>query len=118
MVEQAVRHKAVTYYTPDEPTGRIVRDARLAGHGKAWTLGAYEHPTYPSPFNVRVGDAGIKVWMVILWLKLSDDDFNELVRRFGNALEPEDVETARWFYESNKQAIDQKLREEEEASIS
>ncbi len=116
MVKQAVSHKAVTYYTPDASTGRIVRDALLKGHGKAWTLGAYEHPTYPSPFNVRVGDAGIKVWMVILWLKLSDDDFDELVRRFGNALEPEDVEAARSFYERNKQAIDQKIAEETESA--
>ena len=117
MVKEAVSHKAVTYYTPEEPTGRIVLDAPLAGHGKAWTLGAYEHPTYPSPLNVRVGDAGIKVWMVILWLRLSEDKYDELVRRYGDLLKPKDIEVASWFYEQYRQVIDRKLEDEEAESV-
>jgi hypothetical protein len=116
VVSQTV-HRAITYYTPDEPSGKVVRDERLHGRGRVWTLGAYEHPTYPSPFSVRVGDAGIKVWMVVLWLKLCDDNFDELVKRYGNILEPKDVEVARWYYGEYKQEIDQKLKEEEDASF-
>jgi hypothetical protein len=116
VVKQAVK-QTYTYYTPEEPTGRAVRDAPLAGSGKAWTLGEYRHPTYPSPLNVRVGEAGIKVWMVILWLRLCDDNVNTLMERYPQVLQPEDVDAARWFYEGHKEWIDQKLREEEEASI-
>jgi len=111
VVSQTV-HPAITYYTPDEPSGRIVKDAPLRGHGKAWTLEAYEHPTYPSPLNVRVGDAGIKVWMVILWLGLCDDDFEELERRYGNILTREDIEVAKWYYDLHKEWIDPRLEEE------
>ena len=92
-------------------------DAPLTGRGKAWTLGAYRHPTYPSPLNVRVGSAGIKVWMVILWLRLCDDDFDEVERRYGSILQREDVDAAKWYYEAHTESIDQRLREEEEAAL-
>ena len=111
MVDQIV-HPAVTYYSPDEPTGRTILDAPLSGRGKVWTLGAYEHPTYPSPLNVRVGMAGIKVWMVIQWLNLCNNDLDEAMRRYGHVLEPEDVDVARWYYERHKDWIDQRLEEE------
>ncbi len=114
MVRQALR-QTYTYYTPDEPTGRIVEDAPLAGRGKAWTLDAYRHPTYPSPLNVRVGDAGIKVWMVINWLQLCDDDVGTLLQRYPMTVTRDDVEAARWYYEKSKHAIDRKLEEEAEA---
>lgn len=111
MVSKTI-HKAITYYTPEEPTGRVVTDAPLEGQGKAWTLGSYEHPTYPSPLNVRVGNAGIKVWMVIQWLRLCDDDYDVLVRRYGNSLTKSDVDVARWYYNLHKEWIDPRLEEE------
>ena len=113
MVKQAVR-QTYTYYTPDEPHGKAVPDAPLDGRGKAWVLGSYSHPTYPSPLNVRVGDAGIKVWMVIHWLRLCDDDFETLSERYGSILEREDTAAAKWFYENNREAIDRRLEEEAE----
>lgn len=106
-----------TVYTPQEPEGHVVEDAPLQAHGKAWTRGTYTHPAYPSPLNVRVGDAGIKVWMVIQWLNLCDNDFDELRRRYGEVLEQEDVDAARWYYEKHREYIDQRLREEAEAAI-
>ena len=109
-------HQTYTYYTREEPTGKIVEDAPLAGRGKAWTLGAYRHPTYPSPLNVRVGAAGIKVWMVINWLRLCDDRIDVLLQRYPQTVTSEDVEVARWFYEKHKDWIDRKLEEEAEPS--
>ena len=116
MVRQAVR-QTYTYYSPTHPEGEAVADAPLAGRGKAWTLGAYKHPTYPSPENVRVGDAGIKVWMVILWLQLSDNSVDTLRERYSQVLAPEDIDAAKWYYENQKEWIDHRLREEEEAEI-
>ena len=116
MVKQAIR-QTYTYYSPDRPQGEVFEDAPLAGRGKAWTLGAYKHPTYPSPANVRVGDAGIKVWMVILWLQLSDNSVDILRERYGQVLTPEDIDAAKWYYENHKEWIDHRLREEEEAEI-
>jgi len=113
MVRQAVK-QTYTYYTPKTPQGEIVEDDTLQGHGRVWTLGAYEHPTYPSPANVRVGDAGIKVWMVIKWLKLCDNDVDSLLSRYPNTVTREDVEVALWYYERYKDWIDQKLSEEAE----
>jgi uncharacterized protein (DUF433 family) len=111
VVKQAVR-QTYTCYTPDEPQGRVIEDAPLAGHGRAWTLGKYRHPVYPSPLNVRVGDAGIKVWMVIYWLQLCNDDYDELVRRYGHILTPEDIEVARWFYKNNRSEISDRIKDE------
>ena len=112
MVKQAVR-ETFTYYYPD---GRveIVPDAPLDGHGKAWVDGSYEPPVYPSPLNVRVGKAGIKVWMVINWLRLCDHNVDLMLERYGHVLTREDVEAAKWYYEQYKDWIDQRLREEEE----
>ena len=92
-----------------------MKDAELQGKGKAWTLGEYRHPVYPSPLNVRVGHAGIKVWMAINWLRLCNDEYDELVRRFGRVLEPDDVAAARWFYEKYKPEIDERLAEENQS---
>ena len=113
MVEQAIR-QTYTYYHPNEPRGKVVPNERLAGRGKAWTLGAYNHPTYPSPLNVRVGDAGIKVWMVISWLKLCDGDVDAVLKRYPVTVTREDIEAARWYYDQAKDAIDRKLAEEAE----
>lgn len=112
MVRQAIR-QTYTYYYPDGSV-EIIEDASLAGRGKAWVLGAYKPPTYPSPLNVRVGNAGIKVWMAIQWLQLCDWDIDELQRRYPGTLEPEDVEAAKWYYERHKEWIEQRLREEAE----
>ena len=113
MVRQAVK-QTYTYYTPEKPQGEVVKDAELVGRGKAWTLGAYRHPTYPSPANVRVGDAGIKVWMVIQWLRLADGRVDDLRNRYAGVLEPEDVEAAKWYYGRHEDWIDQRLKEEAE----
>lgn len=111
MVKQAVR-QTYTYYTPDESQGRVVEDAPLQGRGKAWTLGSYRHPVYPSPLNVRVGDAGIKVWMVMNWLQQCDGDVDMLFEQYGHVLEREDIDAARWYYDENKDLFDRELGEE------
>jgi uncharacterized protein (DUF433 family) len=91
----------------------VVRDAPLEGRGKAWTLGEYNHPVYPSPLNVRVGDAGIKVWTVIEWLRANDNEERQVLERYGQVLDPKDLKAAIWYYEHNKDAIDRRLAEEE-----
>lgn len=111
MVKQAVR-QTYTYYDADHPHGKVVQGAPLAGRGKAWTLGSYVHPVYPSPSNVRVGNAGIKVWMVIDWLQRCGDDQEELLARYGHVLEPRDVDAALWYYQENREAIDREIAEE------
>lgn len=111
MVRQAIR-QTYTYYSPEEPQGRVVEDAPLAGHGRTWTLGAYKHPVYPSPLNVRVGRVGIHVWMVINWLKQCDGSAERLLEKYRQVLAPEDVDAAQWYYEEYKDWIDQKLADE------
>jgi len=108
VVRQAVR-QTYTYYTPEDPEGRVVSDAPLAGKGKAWTLGRYVHPAYPSPLNVRVGDAGIHVSTVIGWLRSCSDDIAATQQRYGQVLQEEDIEVARWFYDRFKEHFDQEL---------
>ncbi len=108
MVSSAIR-QTYTYYSPEEPTGRVVKNAPLAGRGKAWTLGDYKHPVYPSPLNVLVGDAGIHVWFVVQWLRQLGGDKQALLARYGQVLRPEDVDVALWFYDRYREEIDQKL---------
>ncbi|MEX0786589.1 MAG: hypothetical protein WD939_08140 [Dehalococcoidia bacterium] len=103
----------MTYYTPEEPTGHVVRDEPLHGRGKVWTLGAYEHPTYPSPADVRVGEAGLRVWMVIELLRSFNDNSDAVLERYGETVTRADLDTAIWYYEQNREAIDRKLKEEE-----
>jgi uncharacterized protein (DUF433 family) len=112
VVRQAVR-QTYTYYSPEKPTGWVVKDAELEGEGKAWTLGEYHHPVYPSPLNVRVGNAGIKVSTVIGWLRANDNNEQRVLAGYGQVVEPEDIKAALWYYEQNKEAIDQRLAEEE-----
>jgi uncharacterized protein (DUF433 family) len=114
VVKQAVR-QTYTYYYPDGKV-EIVKDEPLAGRGKAWVLGAYKPPVYPSPLNVRVGDAGIKVWMVINWLRLCDEDVDTLLKHYGQVLQRDDVEAARWYYSKSRDVIDHKLTEEAESA--
>jgi uncharacterized protein (DUF433 family) len=114
VVKQAVR-QTYTYYHPDGKV-EIVEGRRLAGRGKAWVLGAYKPPVYPSPLNVRVGDAGIKVWMVINWLRLCDENVDTLLKHYGEVLQREDVEAARWYYKENKDLIDRELGEAAEGA--
>ncbi len=111
MVEQAVS-QTYTYYSSEKPEGEVVENAPLVGRGKAWTLGSYLHPTYPSPLNVRVGDAGIKAWMVVSWLQQVDGDRELLLVSHGQVLEAEDVAAALWYYKKYKDSIDQKITEE------
>lgn len=72
--------------------------------GKWWVRGRYVPPISPSPLDVLVGKSGIKVWMVIQWLKLSDDSRDVLLRRYGNVLTKEDVESAVWFYDRYRES--------------
>ena len=110
MVKQEVR-QTYTYYSPDECRGKVIEDAPLAGRGKAWVLGKYIHPVYPSPLNVRVGDAGIHVSIVIGWLKQCGEDVDAVLEHYGQVLTREDVEAARWYYGENKDLIDRELRD-------
>jgi uncharacterized protein (DUF433 family) len=61
---------------------------------------------------VRVGDAGIKVWMVIRWLRTVGNDRARVLKHYGQVLQPEDLDAAIWFYEQNRQAVDERLAEE------
>jgi len=111
VVKQAVS-QTYTYYTPDSPQGIVIEDSPLQGRGRAWTLGEYRHPVYPSPLNVRVGDAGIHVSLVVSWLRSCGDDVDLLLERYGQLLTREDVEAAQWYYRENGELIDRELREE------
>jgi uncharacterized protein (DUF433 family) len=113
VVKEAVS-QTYTYYSSEQPEGEVVENAPLAGRGKAWTLGSYLHPTYPSPLNVRVGNAGIKVWMVVGWLRQANGDKEALLSHHGQVLEAEDLDAAVWHYSHYKDAIDEKVAEESE----
>lgn len=114
MVRQAIR-QTYTYYDTDGSV-KIIEDAPLAGRGKAWVEGAYKPPVYPSPLNVRVGDAGVKVWMVIGLLRSFGQNVEALLKRYGDTVQREDIEVAAWYYHENKDAIDRKLAEEGEGA--
>jgi uncharacterized protein (DUF433 family) len=88
----------------------------LPQSGEVWARGRYDGDVHPSPLNVRVGSAGIKVWMVIHWLALSGGDFDELRQRYGSMLSPDDVAAAKWFYAANKAEIDARIHQESEAA--
>ena len=111
MVKQAIR-QIYTYYDPSYPEGKVVEGAAPSRRGKAWTPGSYRHPVYPSPLEVRVGDAGLKVWMVIQLLRACNNDAEELVRRHRETVGHDDIQVAAWFYQNNREAIDRKLEEE------
>lgn len=115
MVSGAVK-ETYTYYSPDAPRGVVIEMAPLAGRGKAWVQGSYQHPVYPSPLDVRVGDAGVHVWLVIKWLKAAADDTNRVLDRYDQVLATEDIAAASWYYEKYKDWIDQKLSEEDQSS--
>lgn len=89
-----------------------IKRAPVERGGQIWARGAYEEPDVPSPLDVRVGNAGIKVWMVIQWLKASDHDQASLLRRYGEVLDANDVDNALWFYERNGAVIDERIEEE------
>jgi uncharacterized protein (DUF433 family) len=102
-----------TYFKPDGTSEvRTQPGAPLPATGDVYVRGAYEPPDYPSPLNVRVGKAGIKVWMIIQWLKLSGFEEDDVVARYGGALEHEDVQAALWFYRLNQEEIDERIQEE------
>lgn len=105
-----------TLYFPD---GRSeVVDGTVPRIGTVWTRGEYRHPTYPSVLNARVGEAGIKVWMVIEWWEFAGRDEQRLLEQYGTILTREDVLAALWYYEQNtytKSEIDRRIREEQMA---
>jgi len=102
-----------TYFYPNE-RGEVI-EGPLRGHGRVWVFGRYAHPDYPSPLSVRVGDAGVKVWMVSQWLDLSRDDEADLKRRYGDMLTHEDIEATRWYRSLYRDEIDERIREESRA---
>lgn len=102
-----------TYYYPNSEGE--VSEGPLHGKGRAWVPGEYRHPDYPSPLIVRVGQAGVKVWMANQWLDLTRGDEHELRRRYGDILTHEDLEAARWYREQYRDMIDERIREESRA---
>ena len=54
--------------------------------------------------------------MVVSWLQQCDGDRELLLQRYGEVLEPEDVDAALWHYGLNRDDIDQKISEESEAT--
>ena len=113
MVREAVR-QTYTYYEPDG-NAKIVEDAPLAGRGTAWVDGAYRPPVYPSPLSVRVGDAGIKVWIVMKWLRFYKGDTDKVLAAYAPTLNRDDVDAARAYYQENRHTIDAKLEAEPDA---
>lgn len=105
-----------TYFKPDGTSEiRTQPEGPLPGPGEVWVRDAYEPPTYPSALNVRVGKAGIKVWMVIQWLGFYDGDVDRMLGKYGNVLTHDDVAAASRFYRNNKvdtAEIDRKIAEE------
>ncbi len=105
-----------TLYYPD---GRIeMRDEPVAKKGAVWTRGAYAPPTYPSPLSVRVGESGVKVWMVIEWWEFAERDAERLLGQYASMLTHDDILAAVWYYDhniANKDTIDQRIREEQMA---
>lgn len=102
-----------TYFRSDGTSEiRTQPKGPLPQAGEAWVRGAYGPPDSPSALNVRVGKAGIKVWMVILWHRLHGSNKELLLGRYGEVLDPADVDTALWFYERNRAEIDQRIEEE------
>ena len=110
MVKFAVG-QTYTYYYPDG-SSRIAVNEELSALGAVWSTGKYVAPTQPSPVEVRVGNAGVKVWMVINWLQLSGNKMPALLERYGQMLQPDDVHAATWYYGRNKEAIDERIQEE------
>lgn len=110
MVRQEVG-QTYTYYQPDGGVN-VIRDAPLVGLGKAWVEGAYVPPVYPSPLNVRVGNSGIKVWIVIKWLRFYKGDVDKVLTSYAPTLNREDVDAALAYFKGNEQAIEEKLRDE------
>lgn len=100
-----------TYYDADGSV-RVVENKRLSGRGHVWIDGRYAPPMYPSPLNVRVGDSGIKVWMVIGWLETSGG-VEEMLKRHGDMITRDDVEAAQWYYAQHQDDIHRKLVDEE-----
>ncbi len=99
-----------TYYYPNEKPQII--SGPLQGRGRAWVRGSYPPPDYPSPLNVRVGEAGIKAWTVIEWLQLADNDEAKILEGYGRIIEREDVEAARWVYQQYAKEIDHRIAQE------
>jgi len=50
--------------------------------------------------------------MVIEWLRLCNNDVEEVIRGYGGVVTKEDIEAARWFYEQNRVEIDRRVSEE------
>lgn len=99
-----------TYYYPD---GRIeTRPEPVSGQGTVWIRGAYSPPVFPSPLSVRVGDSGVRVWMVIGWLKECRWDDDAVLSQYKGMLHPDDLVAAKWYYSRYAPEIDEKLREE------
>ena len=113
MVREAVS-RTYTYYDAGGDA-RIIENATLAGNGIAWVEGAYNPPVYPSPLSVRVGDAGIKVWIIMKWLGFYKDDIDKVLAAYSSTVSRKDVEAAVSYYQENKQTIDEKLEAEQDA---
>ncbi len=101
-----------TYYQPDAAPETSSGWREGHGRGKAWVRGTYTPPDYPSPLNVRVGDAGIKVWMVMRWLKELNNDSKRVIGVYDSVLTPEDIEAARRFYADHAEEIDARIEQE------
>lgn len=105
--------QAFTYFHEDGRSEiRIQPNGPLPEAGEVWVRGRYAPPDAPSPLDVRVGQAGIKVWMVIQWLTLSDRNVDTLLKGYGSVLTRDDVENALWYYQRNREVIDQRVQQE------
>jgi hypothetical protein len=62
-----------------------------------------------------VGEAGVKVRMANQWLDANSQSIDELRRRYGDILTPEDVDAARRDREEHRDEIDERIREESRA---
>jgi hypothetical protein len=86
--------------------------------GEIWARGDYASDVLPAAGDVYVGEtkAGMKVWMLVHWLRLSENDTNTLRRRFAPGVMDEDIAAAQRFYQRNREEIDRRIAEEIEAA--
>jgi uncharacterized protein (DUF433 family) len=88
-----------------------VREGRTY-YGNVWADGEYREPVYANPLSIRVGEAGIKVWMIISYLQSRGGDVAAVLERYAPLLTEADIDAAISYYVAHKSAIDEKLEEE------
>jgi hypothetical protein len=99
-------------FTVFDENGRPVEVAvpPEVGSGLTWVRGSYHHPTYPSPFDVRVG-TGIHAWFLIAELEQARGNYDTVVSAHDGQITFADLEAAVRHYFRYKEDVDAKIAE-------